>query len=576
MKKKIKSFLYILMFFTIFPLAFVGCKNPATDDVDSEVNNPKNQLPKSILSVPEGDFWNEITVFISSDIPGVEFYYTKDGSTPTSLSSKYSGKEGIKIDSTTTLKVIATKSDNSIYGVLEAKYTKKLNSVSQENKSGVIFQGFNWDSAPRGNGYSEENPNPSWYKWYSIMKKYAKDMQKFEYVWFPPASKTDTNSSEGYAPTQLNDLNSCYGTEAELKEVIEAIKPAKAIADIVVNHRAGSTSWGDFTNPKWDEDYFSICSDDEGFSYSQSPMYGSQNKGNVDSGKGYDAYRDLDHTNTAVQQGIYSWMNSVLKRVGFVGWRYDYVKGFNGKYVGYYNAMTDAVFSVGEYWPDDGNWKEQIEKWISDTKTTVNGTSGKQSRAFDFVLKSKLNSAFGWTKAGDTSQDNIWDLSQLADASTLMRTNPSAAVTFVDNHDTGSTQQHWELSWYDVPVAYVYILTHPGMPCVASQHYFSKNDFSTSEKAWQYRGDENVPNTTNTLKQHIDYLIQLRQDLGIEYDDTVEVIDATTTNYAAKIVGTKGELIVKIGGDSWSPSDTGYSGTAPIYSGTNFAIWVKK
>ena len=73
----------------------------------------------------------------------------------------------------------------------------------------------------------------------------------------------------------MNNLNSCYGTEEELKAVVESIKPAKAIADIVVNHRSGTTSWGDFTNPKWNDDYYSICSDDEGFSLSGSPMLGS-------------------------------------------------------------------------------------------------------------------------------------------------------------------------------------------------------------------------------------------------------------------------------------------------------------
>ena len=307
-------------------------------------------------------------------------------------------------------------------------------------------------------------------------------------------------------------------------------------------------------------------------------MYNSSKKGAVDTGIQYTAYRDLDHTNPAVQQGICSWMNTVLKRAGFVGWRYDFVKGFGGKYVGYYNAMSDAAFSVGEYWPDNGDWETQIGDWIASTAETVNGVAGKQSRAFDFVLKQKMNYAFGWTKSGsDVYEDGVtpsgdyWNMALLAETSSLMRSNPSAAVTFVDNHDTGSTQQHWELSWFDVPAAYAFILTHPGMPCVASQHYFvAGEDFV----GWQYRGGETVDGTENTMRQHIDYLIELREDVGIEYDDTVEVLEATATNYAAKIAGTKGEIVVKIGGDmSWAPTGTGYDGNYPIYSGTNFAIW---
>ena len=532
-----------------------------------------------VLSVPAGDFWNSITVFVTCNTKEANIYYTTDGNEPTSASTAYNASKGIVISDNATLKVIACKSGLADSSVVSAEYTKQAAQSYTENKSGVMLQGFNWDSAPRGKDFNTENPNPKWYLWYGIMKKHAADMQKFEYVWLPPPSKTDTSSSEGYAPNELNNLNSCYGTEEELKKVIEEIKPAKAIADIVVNHRSGTTSWGDFTNPKWNDDYYSICSDDEGFSLSGSPMLDSSKKGAVDTGMKYDAYRDLDHTNVAVQQGIYSWMNSVLKRAGFVGWRYDYVKGFAGDYVGYYNAMTDAAFSVGEYWPEagDGNWNSQISSWITATGKTINSTAGKQSRAFDFVLKSNLNNAFGWYKAAEGGEENhrtLWDMKLLANESTLMRSNPSAAVTFVDNHDTGSTQQHWELDWEDVPAAYAFILTHPGMPCVASQHYFAGDDFV----GWQYRGGETVPGTEKTMRQHIDYLIQLRKEVGIEYDNknALEVLVGNDEyKYVAKITGTKGEIIVKIGGDSYTPEGDGYDGNYPIYSGTNFAIWQK-
>ena len=532
-------------------------------------NTSKPATP--VLSVPEGNFWNTITVFVTCDTEGANIYYTTDGSEPTSERTAYTAA-GIKISDTTTLKVIATKAGISPSDIVTAEYTKQTSQSYEENKSGVILQGFNWDSAPRGEGYTAENPNPAWGKWYAKMlallaKEKAEDENKtigntFEYVWFPPASKTDSASSEGYAPTELNDLNSFYGTEEELKAVIEAIKPAKAIADIVVNHRAGTTSWGDFTNPKWTDDYYSITSDDE---------FNTSNKGAADTGMEYDAYRDLDHTNEAVQQGIYSWMNSVLKRVGFVGWRYDYVKGFDGKYVGYYNAMTDAAFSVGEYWPDTGDWESQINSWIAATGNEVNGVDGKQSRAFDFVLKQKMNEAFGWYKVTNGSEEShrdSWDMTLLADTSTLMRSNPSAAVTFVDNHDTGSTQQHWELDWQDVATAYTYILTHPGMPCVASQHYFA-------EEGWQYRGGEKVSGTEYTMKQHIDYLIQLRQKIGIEYDDSVNVLETpTTARYVAEIEGKNERTIVVNIGNKWIPTGD-YAGTYPIYEGKNFAIWEK-
>ena len=43
---------------------------------------------------------------------------------------------------------------------------------------------------------------------------------------------------------------------------------------------------------------------------------------------------------------------------------------------------------------------------------------------------------------------------------------PTKAITFVENHDTGSTQQHWPFPGDRLGEGYAYILTHPGVPCI--------------------------------------------------------------------------------------------------------------
>lgn len=452
-----------------------------------------------------------------------------------------------------------------------------VNEVNVSSKSGVMLQGFNWSSAKRGGGYSWEKRSPYWDYWYKVMIDQGDVIgETFTYVWCPPPSRTDTASSEGYAPTMLNDLNSCYGTEEELSRVIEAIKPAKAIADVVVNHRAGTASWGGFTNPDWGvvigSNYQVICSDDEGFSDPKSDMYNCNNKGNPDTGATYAAYRDLDHTNLVVQQGIVDWMNDVLKPAGFVGWRYDYVKGFSGNYVGQYNEDSGAEFSVGEYWPTDGYnsgnpsaWGNEIKNWI---QATDNG--GTRSKAFDFALKGAMNTVFG-NKATGVANSNY---QLLADSSNLIMSQPADAVTFIDNHDTGSTQSHWYLDPQDVGTAYAFILTHPGYPCVAWQHYFTFAESGSKVDPDQYIGGYTVPGTENTYRQHIDYLIDLRQRIGIEYDDVVDVVGKSSNYYAGKITGLNGEIVVVIG-NGYTPSGEGYAENNPIYAGTNFAIWEK-
>ena len=426
-----------------------------------------------------------------------------------------------------------------------AQIAKATVTSSGLDKTGVMLQGFTWASSS-----SAAN-------WYSTVSSKASEIKNtFSYVWFPPASVSA--SINGYLPTELNNLNSAYGSESALRTAINDIKPAKAIADVVINHRCGSTDWGDFRNPQWNDDFWSICYEDEGFSNSQA-MINSSRRGNADTGDGYGSGRDLDHTNYDVQNGIISWMNNVLRGVGFVGWRYDFVKGYSGYYVGKYDAATNAEFSVGEYWPTDGfnpsntyAWSSQMQNWVNNT-----ATGGYKSRVFDFVLKGNLNYAFGYE-----GNAGLWDMSRLADANNMFRTMPEYAVTFIDNHDTGSTQRIWAIDESDIAPAYAFILTHPGYPCVAWQHYFTGSGS-------QFIAGNSVSGTGYNLRQHIDALIQIRKDCGICYDSRIEVLQASTYLYVAKIYGDKGTIIVKIGGDSYTP-DSSYTST---YSGTNFGVW---
>lgn len=538
----------------------------------------------------------QITIECSTE--GAKIYYTLDGNTPSEENGTvYTG--AFTVTAKTSVKAIAVSDGYKTSSVASKTFYVK-GQVSESSKTGVMLQGFTWNSAPRGTGWNKENPSPYWGNWYGIMQKNAASIKDtFEYVWFNPPSICDSSSSEGYAPTELNNLNSYYGTAAELKEVIQAIQPAKAIADIVVNHRAGSTCWGDFTNPDWGVvkgvKYPAICSDDEAFNASsgdKAHMVGKPS-GAADTGATYGAYRDLDHTNTVVQQGIIDWMNDVLKPAGFVGWRYDYVKGFAGKYVGKYNAGSDAQFSVGEYWPtasynasSPSGWGDEIKNWITSTEEE----SGQKSRAFDFALKGAMNSVFGctwregsypnYTSGGSSGSGNY---ALLADESNLYISQPSDAVTFIDNHDTGSNQGHWELNRNKIGAGYALILTHPGVPCVSWSHYFTFNEGGNGDTTYPYSGlgaaqsylaGNTVAGTEKTLREHIDYLIQLRKETGIEYDSVRTTLKADSSVYAAEITGTNGSLIVSIGG-SYTPSADGYAGNNPIYGGTNFKIWKK-
>ena len=461
----------------------------------------------------------------------------------------------------------------------------------------VLLQGFNWSSNFHDRYYGDTAADnwimgtysdgaPSGSKdWYDVVTANASKIKNaFEYVWFPPAE--DSNSDNGYMPRKLNVLYSFYGTPDELSSAISNISPAKAICDIVINHRVGTSNWGTFTEPSFCEDYYAICSDDDGFSDSGSEMYGSSNRGALDTGEGYDSARDLDHTNWDVQNGIVTWMTDKLKAVGFVGWRYDYVKGFDGRYVGYYNAQTSAQFSVGEHWPTDGfdytnpkAWSDQFEAWVEATSSDSNKIDWRDeytptgSRVFDFVTKGMMNKVFGYNGTGIANSN----YNLLANEYCGYKKMPESVVTFVDNHDTGSTQALWYLDPDDVGTAYAFILTHPGYPCVAWQHYFTaaeSYDTTVSGNASQYIGGNTVPGTSLTYREFIYSLIKLRAEVGITDSSIVSVWDETDSSmYLAQVTGTNGTLVVNIGAEYDMSANANAASYKLAASGTNFKIW---
>ena len=392
------------------------------------------------------------------------------------------------------------------------------------NSQAVLLQGFHWNSAR----YS--NPN-----WYNTLLNNVSDLKGMgiTHVWFPPPS--DSGAVEGYMPRQLNNLNSKYGSSAELTNVVRAFtnNGIKAVADVVVNHRVGTTGWSDLTNPNWTT--WAIVNTDEC----------NCGLGNADSGDGFSAARDLDHRNVGeVQDGITTWLNSTIKPVGFSGLRFDYVKGFGASYAGQYANAFGAEFCVGELWTDlnlnDVNpHRQAIMNWINGT----NNSCG----AFDFTTKGLLNDAL--------ANGNYWRLKDAqGKPQGALGWWPAMSVTFVDNHDTGpsescgSGQNHWPVPCGAVMPGYAYILRPPGIPTVYYPHIYN----------WG-------------LKTPIAALMAARKAAGVHSTSAVAIQQATQGLYAAIITGSTRQLAMKIGPNSWSPG----AGWTLQTSGTNYAVWMK-
>jgi hypothetical protein len=398
----------------------------------------------------------------------------------------------------------------------------------------VMIQGFHWTT------------DVSATKWYEVIKSNSATLQTagFDAIWLPPPSKS--TGGMGYIPTVWYDLNNAQGTQAQLVSLITDLhsKNIKVIADIVINHRGGTLGWYDFSTPSWNTpaETWSICNNSNisasGQKGTGAPDYDPVAAGLKSAGESgsFSAARDLDHTNASVRDGIKTWMNWLKNDIGFDGWRYDFVHGYDGKYIKEYNDATNPYFSVGELL--EGN-RDRIVKWMDYTKA---GTTTASSAAFDFATKSTLQNAFN---------DN--NLSYLKDssgkASGLIGVWPSNAVTMLDNHDTGPSpygQDLWVFPGGQVLKGYAYLLTHPGTPMVWWPHYFN----------WG-------------IKNEIDAMIKIRKDNGLSSTSALNIVAATNNLYAA-IIDDK--VAMKLGSDSWSPSGTGW--TLKL-SGTGFAIWDK-
>ncbi len=141
------------------------------------------------------------------------------------------------------------------------------------------------------------------------------------------------------------------------------------------------------------------------------------------------------------------------------GYRLDDVKGLSTDFLlPFLNSKSLAgKFAVGEYY--EGN-QVLVNAWIYNPK----GMQGRCS-AFDFPLKFVLNAM-----CNSPGRFNMSDLDHVG----LAGTSPEKAVTFVENHDTDLYPN--DRIVYNKILAYAYILTSEGYPCVYYRDYSTDSD----------------------------------------------------------------------------------------------------
>lgn len=353
------------------------------------------------------------------------------------------------------------------------------------NYSGVMLQGFSWDSYD----YSQWN----------VLEKQADDMKGFiDLVWLPQSGKCiETTQVMGYMPYYYFNQNSSFGTEAELRSLIAKFKAngIGAIADVVVNHR-NTDGWYTFPAETYKGVTYQmlstdICKNDDGKTATQAKKDGVSLSNNYDEGTDFGGCRDIDHQSENVQKIIKAYLKFLKEDMGYTGFRYDMVKGFSGSHVADYNDATGVKFSVGEYW--DGN--PSIINWINKTN--------KKSAAFDFQFRYNVRDAVGVKDNKIVSAQN-W--SKLKSDINLMHdpTYRQYAITFVENHDMQyrSEKEPLDPLKRDTLAANAYMLAMPGTPCVFQPHWRAyKKEIKSMIEARKLAGITNMSNYTNKMAQ---------------------------------------------------------------------------
>ena len=402
------------------------------------------------------------------------------------------------------------------------------------NYSGVMLQGFSWDSYD--------------YSQWTVLEKQADDMKGFiDLVWLPQSGKCiETEKVMGYKPYYYFNQNSSFGTEAELKSLIAKFKAngIGAIADIVVNHR-NTDGWFTFPAETYNGVTYKmlstdICKNDGGNkTATQATKEGVSLSQNYDEGTDFGGCRDIDHKSANVQKIIKAYLKFLKEDIGYTGFRYDMVKGFSGTHVGDYNDATGIEYSVGEYW--DGN--QSIINWINKTN--------KKSAAFDFQFRYNVRDAVNGAANGKVTTSSNW--SKLNSNDNLMHdaNYRRYAVTFVENHDTQyrSKDEPLDPLRKDTLAANAYMLAMPGTPCVFQPHWRAyKQEIKSMIEARKLAGITNMSNYTNKMAQ--------------------------TTCFANETTGNKAKLIVVVGNNT--KAYTPGADYAQILEGYHYRYYLSK
>jgi alpha-amylase len=327
----------------------------------------------------------------------------------------------------------------------------------------IMMQAFYWD-CPR-----EDQQEYQWWKYVS-KKIPALAKAGIDALWLPPVHKAANISgpSMGYDPYDYYDLGqydqrgsvkTWFGSKQELLSLIRTAHQhsMSVIADMVINHNNGADEQE--VNPITGQSRWTLFKPKskrfprnwECFHPNPYERWDESTFGDMP---------DLSHRNPYVFGEIMKLARWLIEDIGFDGFRYDFVKGYGAwtvTAIQEYRYLRDdkpfQPYGVAEHWDN----ARAIESWVNVTNFShINPVD-----AFDFPLRETLKAL---------CDQYGFSLRNLINWDTVLKDQPYTTVTFVENHDL---RDEGRPIINDKLLAYSFILSHEGYPCVFWKDYFN-------------------------------------------------------------------------------------------------------
>jgi alpha-amylase len=328
---------------------------------------------------------------------------------------------------------------------------------------GVLLQAFYWN-CPEVAGCE--------FQWWDQVKAQVNDLADtgFTALWLPPPSKAAEQNSMGYEPfdhfdigefDQRGGIPTWYGTKKSLEELIQRAhkKDMQVYVDLAINHASGGTLElnnysGQTGNTSFKPASGKFLRDWQCFHPSHFDYWEGASWGEIPT---------YCHKNPYVYEHLLEYSRWLVEDIGFDGFCFDLVKGY-GTWI--------AKIILGQQYKRDDHFIRPYgmahalgssygpEFWLNE----FNRQSDNPLAVFDVPLRFRLKSL---CDVYDT------DIPSVFKPGTLFHENAFSNITFVDNHIFRDETN--PPIFNDKMLAYAFILTHPGYPCVFWRDYFEHN-----------------------------------------------------------------------------------------------------